>query len=73
MVLAQKGQQRTKSTLLQHVIPAFRRITGDVPQYPDSLFADVEDGRREELEKYWYDAGGDHDWSAPEGAEGDVC
>jgi len=51
--LIEKGKERTESLLLENVITAFRRISCDVSEGPNSLFSDVEDGRREEFDEDW--------------------
>lgn len=48
MVLAQKCQKRPQGTLLKDVISANWTVTGDIAQSPNGLFADIENGGREQ-------------------------
>lgn len=72
VVFAEKGQQGTESTLLENVVPALRAVTSDVAQSPDSLFPDIEDWGREQLDKFGDSLGADNDLSVLSGARGDV-
>lgn len=72
MVLAEEGEQRRKGTLLENVVPALGRVTGDVTKRPNSLLADVEDGGGEKLDEERDGAGMNNDLGVVRGARGDV-
>jgi hypothetical protein len=48
VVLTQKRQKRSQGALLENVISANRAVTSDIPQSPNSLFADIENRGREQ-------------------------
>lgn len=72
VVFAEEGQQGTEGTLLEDVVPALGTVTGDVAQSPDSLFPDIEDWRREQLDELGNGLGADNDLSVLSGARGNV-
>jgi len=47
VVFAQERQKWPQGTLLKNVISANWAVTSDIAQSPNSLFADIENGRRE--------------------------
>ena len=73
MVLAQERQKRPQGTLLKNVISANGTITSDIAQSPNSLFADIENGRREQPDELWDGVGVDDHLSVMSGSRSNVC
>lgn len=73
VVLVEEGKERAQCLLLEDVVSALWRVTGDVAERPDGLLTDIEDGRREELDEDGHGPGLDDDLGVVRGAGGDVC
>jgi len=72
VVLAQKRQKRPQGTLLKNVISANWTITGDITQCPNRLFADIEDGGREQPDELWDGVGVDNHLSVVSGSGSNI-
>ena len=72
MVLAQKRQKWPQGTLLKDVISANWTVTGDIAQSPNGLFADIENGGREQSDELWDGVGVDNYLSVMSGSGGNV-
>ena len=73
MVLAQKRQEWPQATLLKDVISENRAVSSNVPQRPDSLFTNIENGGGEQLDELLDGAGIDDHLGVVSGSRGDVC
>jgi len=72
VVLVQQGEERRESSLLEDVVSALGRVSGDVSERPDGLLPDVEDGRGEELDEERDGVGVNDDLGVIRGSRGDV-
>ena len=73
MVFAKARQQRTKSTLLQYVVPALRAVASDVTQSPNRLLPDVVDLRRQQLNELWDSASADNSLGVVSSTRRNIC
>ena len=72
VVLVQQGEERRKSSLLEDVVSALGRVSGDISERPDGLLPDVENGRGEELDEERDGVGVNDDLGVIRGSRSDV-
>lgn len=72
-ILVELVQQRVHCAGLQDKITAGRRISGDVPEGPDSLFADIVVGTHEQSDKNGHGADFHDDFGVLGSAGCDIC